>query len=123
MKSILFSCLFLHLLGNVSLADQPSDGFVITIEIPRLKVSEYHRPYVAAWIQDENKKSVANIAVWYQMREGREGAGTKWLPDLRQWWRRSGRSLAMPVDGVSAQHGLPEHTRYPFQPMILDLRN
>src|SRR5690606_28322214 len=28
--------------------------------------------------------------------------GEKWLKDLRQWWRRSGRSLEMPVDGVSA---------------------
>jgi len=27
--------------------------------------------------------------------------GEKWLKDMRQWWRRSGRSLTMPVDGVS----------------------
>src|SRR5690606_35221291 len=27
--------------------------------------------------------------------------GEKWLKDMRQWWRRSGRSLEFPVDGVS----------------------
>jgi hypothetical protein len=30
-----------------------------------------------------------------------EGHGTKWLPDLRQWWRKSGRTLDVPVDGVT----------------------
>ncbi|MCC9600060.1 DUF2271 domain-containing protein [Stieleria sp. JC731] len=73
----------------------------VSIEIPRLDVSEYHRPYVAVWIQTPDRKVVSNLAVWYQLRGRREGAGTKWLPDLRQWWRRSGRGLEMPVDGVS----------------------
>ena len=74
----------------------------VTIEIPRLNVSEYHRPYVAVWIQDNDRNLVANLAVWYQMTKGDQGEGTKWLPDLRQWWRRSGRSLELPVDGVTA---------------------
>ena len=25
----------------------------------------------------------------------------QWLPDLRQWWRKSGRTLQVPVDGVT----------------------
>lgn len=86
---------------TIAFADKPNESFHVTIEIPKMNVSEYHRPYVAAWIQDENRKAVANLAVWYQMKDSKEGAGTKWLPDLRQWWRRSGRSLEMPVDGVS----------------------
>ncbi|MCA9134335.1 MAG: DUF2271 domain-containing protein, partial [Planctomycetales bacterium] len=36
------------------------------IEIPRLSVSEYHRPYVAVWVQDEQRRVVATLAVWYQ---------------------------------------------------------
>ncbi|WDQ17251.1 DUF2271 domain-containing protein [Rhodopirellula sp. P2] len=79
-----------------------AEDWQATVEIPRLNVSEYHRPYVAIWIQDENRKCVANLAVWYQLTKSGEGEGTKWLPDLRQWWRRSGRSLQMPVDGVSS---------------------
>lgn len=73
----------------------------VSVEIPRLNVSEYHRPYIAVWIQDENRKVAANLAVWYQLDSAGGEVGTKWLPDLRQWWRRTGRGLDLPVDGVS----------------------
>ena len=73
----------------------------INVEIPRLNVAEYHRPYVAVWIEDGGQKSVANLSVWYQQTSNAEGHGTKWLPDLRQWWRKSGRTLKVPVDGVT----------------------
>lgn len=73
----------------------------LSVEIPRLEVAEYHRPYVAAWIERGDRSVVAQLAVWYQQTETREGHGTKWLPDLRQWWRRGGRSLQMPIDGVT----------------------
>ena len=74
----------------------------ISVEIPRINAAEYHRPYVAIWIEDANQKSVADLQVWYQQTDGKEGHGTKWLPDLRQWWRKSGRSLKVPVDGITA---------------------
>lgn len=75
----------------------------IEVEIPQLKVAEYHRPYVAVWIEREDASVAANLVVWYQQdKPGHKGdSGTKWLPDLRQWWRRSGRSLSLPVDGVT----------------------
>ncbi len=73
----------------------------ISVEIPKLNVAEYHRPYVAVWIEGADSKAVADLAVWYQMKETAEGHGTKWLPDLRQWWRKSGRNLDLPVDGVT----------------------
>jgi len=73
----------------------------VNVEIPTLQVAEYHRPYVAVWIEDANNKAVANLSVWYQQRASSEGHGTKWLPDLRQWWRKSGRSLDVPIDGVT----------------------
>lgn len=73
----------------------------ISVEIPKLNVAEYHRPYVAIWIEGADQKVAANLAVWYQMKDTAEGHGTKWLPDLRQWWRKSGRSLQVPVDGVT----------------------
>lgn len=72
----------------------------ITLEIPRLNVAEYHRPYVAVWIERPDNSVAANLAVWYDV-DMKDGEGTKWLKDMRQWWRRSGRTLAMPVDGVS----------------------
>ena len=71
----------------------------INVEIPKLNVAEYHRPYVAVWIEDAGQKSAANLSVWYQQTSNAEGHGTKWLPDLRQWWRKSGRNLQVPEIG------------------------
>jgi len=69
----------------------------LNVEIPQLPVAEYHRPYVAVWIEGADQTIAANLAVWYQLR----GDHTKWLPDLRQWWRRGGRDLKVPVDGLT----------------------
>ena len=69
----------------------------LSVEIPQLPVSEYHRPYVAIWVEGADQNIAANLAVWYQVR----GDHTKWLPDLRQWWRRGGRDLKVPVDGLT----------------------
>lgn len=72
----------------------------LTIEIPRLDVAEYHRPYIAAWVEKADKSVASNLAVLYDVEQA--GAkGETWLKDLRQWWRKSGRALKMPVDGVS----------------------
>lgn len=73
----------------------------LDIEIPQLNVAEYHRPYVAIWVEGADGKTAADLAIWYQNKDTKEGHGTKWLPDLRQWWRKSGRTLKLPVDGVS----------------------
>lgn len=70
----------------------------ISIEIPKLETKEYHRPYVAAWIEKPDRSHAADLAVWY---EASNAKGESWLKDLRQWWRKSGRSVKMPIDGVS----------------------
>ena len=35
----------------------------LDVEIPRLDVAEYHRPYVAVWIEREDASVAANLAV------------------------------------------------------------
>jgi len=81
----------------------------VKIQLPDLQVAEYHKPYVAVWIEGSDK-SVTNLAVWYEVK-GKEAKGNKWLKDLRQWWRKSGRELAMPADGLSSATRAPgEHT-------------
>lgn len=95
MRSVLF--LSLLLAASSSLAA----GINVTVEIPRIDASEYHRPYVAVWVENADNSVAANLSVWYAQKETKEGAGTKWLADLRQWWRRSGRDQSMPIDGVS----------------------
>lgn len=79
----------------------------ISIEVPKIDVAEYHKPYVAVWIAREDASVAANLSVWYQQtkakdaQSGKEEPGSKWLADLRQWWRRSGRDTTLPIDGVS----------------------
>jgi hypothetical protein len=72
----------------------------VKVNIPRLEVAEYHRPYLAVWVEAQDQSTAAQLAVWYQTDPKKED-GTQWLKDLRQWWRRGGRELQMPVDGVT----------------------
>jgi hypothetical protein len=72
----------------------------LRLQIPQLDVAEYHRPYVAVWLERPDQSVAANLAVWYDLKK-RDNEGEKYLKDLRQWWRRSGRDLQMPADGVS----------------------
>lgn len=72
----------------------------LNVEIPRLQVAEYHRPYVAVWIEKPDQTAVRTLAVWYDVKLKNQ-EGETWLKDVRQWWRRAGRSLDLPVDGVS----------------------
>ena len=82
----------------------------VKVEIPRMTVAEYHRPYAAIWIERADQSVAANLAVWYDLKL-KNNEGTKWLKDMRQWWRKSGRDLQMPVDGLSSATRAPgEHT-------------
>ena len=94
------------LLGSSAMAAE----LTVKVEVPRLAVAEYHRPYVAVWIERADQTLVGNLSVWYDVKK-RDNEGEKWLKDLRQWWRRSGRDLKMPVDGMSgATRIVGEHT-------------
>ncbi|MCP5472771.1 MAG: DUF2271 domain-containing protein [Sinobacteraceae bacterium] len=101
------------LAGAVIGAPAGAADLTLSIEIPTLKVAEYHRPYVAVWIESTDQKFVDNLAVWYDLKL-RDNEGTKWLKDLRQWWRKSGRELNMPVDGLSSATRAPGEQRIGF---------
>jgi hypothetical protein len=81
----------------------------VKIEIPKLNVAEYHKPYVAVWVERPDQSPAANLQVWYDYKM-KDGEGTKWLKDMRQWWRHVGRDLKMAVDGITgATHAPGEH--------------
>lgn len=83
----------------------------VKINVPQINASEYHRPYVAVWIERADQSIAQNLALWYSQKSGPEGAGNKWLKDLRQWWRKGGREVQVPLDGVSgATRPVGEHT-------------
>lgn len=77
----------------------------VSVEVPRLSVAAYHRPYVAVWIERPDNTAVRTLAVWYEVSNVAEGKD--WLKDMRTWWRRGGRSLNMPMDGVSSATKAP----------------
>jgi len=79
----------------------------VSVEIPRLSGASYHRPYVAVWIERPDNTAVRTLAVWYQQTANAEGDGKDWLKDMRTWWRRGGRAMTLPADGVSSATKAP----------------
>ena len=69
------------LLGSTAVFAAPSQ---ITVELPAIETSQYHRPYVAVWVEDAQQQPVRLIALWVQKPD--------WLKDLRRFWRKIGRS-------------------------------
>jgi hypothetical protein len=94
------------LLGSYAMAAD----MTVKVNIPQLSVAEYHKPYVAMWLEGPDRSFVANLAVLYEVNK-KNNAGTKWLKDMRQWWRKSGRDLQVPIDGVTGATRAPgEHS-------------
>ena len=74
----------------------------LDINLPEIQGSRVKRPYVAVWLEKAGSRDFAgNFAVWYDMRKPNNIGATKWLPDLRNWWRASGSTASFPIDGVS----------------------
>lgn len=96
----------LVLLGS-TVAAAPAMAGTVSVTIPQLKVAEYHRPYVAVWVEPAGGGPAQTIAVWYDIKKGGNEPGTKWLSDLRTWWRKGGRSLSLPANGVSGATRAP----------------
>jgi thiamine biosynthesis lipoprotein ApbE len=51
----------------------------INIDLPKLNVQRYRRPYVAVWIENGKGQSVRSITVW--------GNAPKYWPALPAWWK------------------------------------
>lgn len=109
MKKLITSVALGTLLSTTAMAAE----LQVDIEIPSLDVAEYHKPYLAIWIEDGSNKTAANLAVLYDTKL-KNKEGEDWLKDMRQWWRKSGRSLTMPVDGVSGATKGPGTHQFSF---------
>lgn len=92
----------------------PVAAGTINVTIPRLTVAEYHRPYVAVWLEPASGGPARTLAVWYDVKKKGNEPGTKWLADLRTWWRKGGRSLNLAADGVSGATRAPGAYRIPL---------
>lgn len=99
----------------LSVAPASAAELTVSVEIPKLDVAEYHKPYVSIWIEKPDQSVAANLAVWYDTKL-KDREGEKWLKDMRQWWRRIGRTLTLPVDGVSGATRAPGTETLTFTP-------
>lgn len=62
----------------------------IALQLPKISEGQYHRPYVAVWVEDSNEKSVRLIEIWREKPD--------WIKDLRRFWRKTGRADQPLVD-------------------------
>ena len=87
----------------LSLLAVSSNAADLTVElaIPALQTAEYHRPYIAVWVENAQRQPISQLALWLEQE--------KWHRDLRSWWRRGGSKLALPIDGVSGATRKPGH--------------
>lgn len=102
------------LLLGIGMVAAPATAGTVTVTIPRLNVAEYHKPYVAVWLEPSAGGPARTVALWYDVKKGGNEPGTKWLADLRSWWRKGGRSMAMPANGVSGPTRAPGQYRIPL---------
>lgn len=79
----------------------PATAGTVNVTLPRIAVAEYHKPYLAAWLEPAGGGQARTIAVWFDLNKRGNEPGTKWLSDLRTWWRKGGRNLSLPADGIS----------------------
>jgi hypothetical protein len=100
------------LLGGVVAA--PAVAGTVTVTVPRQSVAEYHKPYVAVWVEPVGGGTARTIALWYETRKTGPDAGTKYLADLRAWWRKGGRSMHLPADGISGATRAPGQYTIPL---------
>ena len=92
----------------------PASAGTISVTIPRIDVAEYHKPYVAAWLEPQGGGAARTLFVWYDVKKRGAEPGAKWLSDLRSWWRKGGRSLALPADGISGATRAPGTYQVPM---------
>ena len=92
----------------------PATAATVSVTIPRLNVAEYHRPYVAVWLDPVGGGAPRTLALWYDVKKAGNEPGTKWLSELRAWWRKGGRGLAMPADGISGATRAPGRYSIPL---------
>ncbi len=60
-----------------------------------------NNPYVAVWVEDLDGSLVSTISLWYLQDQ----KGTKWLPDLPQWYAASNQASDVSMSGATRSAG------------------
>ncbi len=104
-KSWLLLPLSLGLFGAAYAA--PTTPLQIELELPSITQGQYHRPYVAVWIEDAQEKPVRLIEVWREKPD--------WDKDLRRFWRKTARADQPLVDARTGATKGPGRYRLQWQ--------
>ena len=72
----------------VSSAVLAAPKMTVDLTLPEITEGQYHRPYVAVWVEDAKGQTVKTISLWV------------W--DIRRWWRKAGREDMSFVDGIAS---------------------
>lgn len=94
-KQVLHSLFALTLSTNLLAAPVPQSAVLdIQLSLPVIDEGSYERPYVAVWLEDDQKKPVTTMQLWVQ--------DSDWYQDLRSWWRKIGRYENDQIDAYSS---------------------
>ena len=87
-------------------AGDPAFALELDLEINRpAGGGRYRRPYVAAWVEDQDGFPVKTLLLWVQRD------GNRWVPDLKRWYRADRlRRVAEETDLIAT---ISEATRHP----------
>jgi hypothetical protein len=94
------------LIATASASGAAAGQLTLDIQVPQQAVAEYHKPYLAGWIEDGTGQVKGTVFVWYDVRK-RDGGGLKYLKEMRTWWRKAGRDMTLPADGVTGATRAP----------------
>lgn len=100
------SALVLSTVSGAASSGALAGQLTFDVTLPQQNVAEYHKPYVAGYLEDSKGAVAANLFIWYDVKK-RDGGGQKYLKDIRSWWRKAGRDLTLPIDGVTGATRAP----------------
>jgi hypothetical protein len=107
-------------LGALAALPAPAADIGVKLELPEISTGMYERPYVAVFIEKSDDSFVRSLSLWHRISNRRGGppgnagpgggnppAGDRYLNSLREWWRASGTTSQLPIDGVSSATRAP----------------
>ena len=80
LRSLIVICSVLFFSTSLS-----AKQLVVDFELPSFSTADYHKPYVAIWMESKDHKET--FLLWHLTKRKED----KWLVDIRRWWRKLGR--------------------------------
>ncbi|MGC3982507.1 MAG: DUF2271 domain-containing protein [Steroidobacteraceae bacterium] len=100
-------------LGTVAALPVGAAELNVKVQLPEIQTTQYLRPYLAVWIEKADDTYVSTLSLWHMVKDKRGGEltkGDRYLNTLRSWWKQSGTTSQMPINGLSSATRAPgEH--------------